>query len=186
VIVNATDPASTRAALIQPVQLIVLHHCSLKAIGVHDEDLTGELLAQLFETRTDLGTGRCRPYHVGIRVDGTVDQLISLLRRGAHALAFNASSLAVVTFGESGLTTAQRNVLPDVLADLLLLTDGVPVRGHTALGPTATRPGHPICPHPTTDVRELELVALQRLTNPGCSLPYEKRQRILADRGWVF
>lgn len=188
-VIDCTDPKSERQALILPIRLIVRHHCSLKKlkpIGIPDAELTGQIMAHIFETRSDLGTGKCRPYHIGIGQDGKVYQMISLLRRGAHAMAYNVNTVAVVTFGEDGTTAEQRAVLPYVVADMLLYTDGVPVRGHTSLGAGAARDLRKVCPHPSTNVDAEAAEALSLLTVAGCKLPHEERVRIVQARGYSF
>ena len=188
-IVDCTDPRSSRLPLLLPVREIFLHHCSLSTPGadnprpIADEDLTGANLSAEFERNSLLGTGQCRPYHVLICTDGTVDQCIRLSLRGAHALAHNVSSIAVATAGEHGLTPAQRAVLPEVLADMLLLSDGAPIRGHTAV-PDATRPGHPVCPHPSTDVAAITAEALALLTVAACYRDHAARETAVRARGW--
>jgi len=192
---NCTDPDSTRAALVMPIKMIVVHHCSLSTKGldvpnpIPDSALTGSNLSKMFEERNlaeplGLGTSGCRPYHALIRVDGQVDQCISLMRRGAHALAYNCNTLAVATAGEHGLTDAQRGALIGVLSDWLQYTEGVSVVGHTSLA-DATKFGHPVCPHPTTDVGALTVQALS-LTKASCGINQEERAAAMTVRGWII
>ena len=183
---DCTDHKSSRLPLVQPIKLIVVHHCSLKTLGFPDDELTGEKLNRQFETLRTLGTEGCRPYHAVIRRDGTVDQCISLRLRGAHALAYNSNTLAVTTAGEDGLNAEQRQALIELLADWLMLTEGVSVSGHTALGAEATRPGHPICPHPTTNVGELTKWALVYHGPAVCSGTLEQRQDLMRGKGWML
>lgn len=183
---DVTDRQSTRLPLVHPLFAIVVHHCSLKTIGYPDEVLDGAALARAFELRQDLGTGLCRPYHAVIRRDGTVDQCIALSRRGAHALTYNVNTLAVATVGEDGLNAEQRQALIEVLADWLMLTEGIEVSGHTALGPNATRPGHPQCPHITTNVAELTKWALAFHGPEICQGTESQRMDAIRRRGWVI
>jgi hypothetical protein len=190
IIVNSTDPRAAQLPLILPITHIFLHHCSLAKAGadnprpIPDALLTGLNLSLEFERNRALGTGCMRPYHVLIRQDGTVDQCLKLMLRGSHGIIYNSTTLAVVTAGEAGLTPEQRAVLPAVLADMLLLTDGSPIVGHTSM-PAATRPGHPICPHPTTDVQALTNEAMSLVTNPQCVLTFDQRAQALRLRGWA-
>ena len=191
-----TDPNSTRLPLILPVKLIVIHHCSLAGRGldvpnpIADAGLTGANLSAMFELRrgpepVGLGTAGCRPYHALIRQDGQIDQCLSLGRRGAHALAYNCNTLAVATAGENGLTSAQRVALVEVLADWLFYAEGAPVFGHSSLL-DGTTPGHPICPHPTTNVSALTAEALALQTKSVCAANPEQRNQALRARGWVI
>jgi hypothetical protein len=191
---DCTDPLTTRAALVLPIKLIVVHHCSLATAGsdnpqpISDELLTGANLATTFERMAQpeprgLGTGGCRPYHALIRVDGQVDQCISLARRGAHALAYNVNTLAVATVGEHGVNEAQRRSLVEVLADWIIYAEGCPVVGHTSLA-DGTTPGHPVCPHPTTDLVAIVNEALD-LTRPMCKLTLDQRAQAVRAGGWV-
>ncbi len=193
---DCTDPRSTRLGLIMPIKLIVVHHCSLSRQGldvpnpIPDAYLTGLSLSRMFEARpaaepNGLGTGGCRPYHALIRVDGQVDQCLSLARRGAHALAYNVSSLAVATAGEGGLTVAQSAALVELLADWLMYAEGVPVVGHSAL-PDGTTPGHPVCPHPSTDLAKLAGAAISFAGPASCAMTPDQRTQAIRERGWII
>jgi len=190
IINNFTDPRAIQLPLVQPLTHIFLHHCSLAVAGadnprpIADADVTGLNLSQEFERNRELGTGCIRPYHIVIRQDGTVDQCLRLTLRGSHGIIYNPTTLAVVTAGEKGLTPEQRSAIPEVLADLLLYSEGVPVVGHTSM-PAATKPGHPVCPHPTTDVAGLAAEAAALLTVAQCSLTPAQRADAMRARGWT-
>lgn len=106
-------------------------------------------------------TGGASPYHVLVRLDGTVEQALPLRVRGAHVPGFNYCSLAIAYVGEPRLPTpAQQEALTAVLSDLLLYAGHqVTVTGHTALVPK--KDGCP-CPHPRLDVSALAWAAQHR------------------------
>lgn len=160
--------------IVEQPKLIVIHHCSLSRGGsdnpnpIPDGDLTAYQLASRFKLqRLDpplgLGTRGRVPYHFLVRVSGLGEQLLPLDVQGAHAMRwYNQRTLAVATVGERGVNPAQHTTLIEIIALLLIASHGGRLAGHSSLR-GASRPGHPICPHPTLSVAGLEAECRARL-----------------------
>jgi hypothetical protein len=142
------------------VRWLVIHRISLseKAPGnpnpIRDEDLTGEELIRRFRN-AGLGTGGRCPYHVLIRHDARVEQLLPLTVKGAHAPNYNWRSLGVAVAGRTDLFP----ILPEQWVQLVKVCigligywpDGLAIAGHTDLpgasdDPTKQCPGQYLIP----------------------------------------
>jgi hypothetical protein len=157
--------------LVSSPELIVVHKTSLSAAGsdnphpVTDEALDGVSLVRTFASRPlpppdGLGTCGLAPYHLLVRSDATVEQMLPLSLSGAHARAFNAKSWAIAYVGERP-TVYQVRAVERCCALLVLasvVVAGMPARivGHTSL-PGASASASKVCPH--------EALALARLVD---------------------
>ncbi len=87
-------------------------------------------------------------YHFEINRDGTIKQIVPLTEKGAHAIAFNGTTIAIAVFGdfaalEPGLhshpTQAQLDTCIALMRSLnALYGNTLWAAGHSQLGPTAT------------------------------------------------
>ena len=158
-------------------EFIVIHKTSLRVGGtdnpspISDEDLDGVGLVRTFAAQSasppnGLGTSGLCPYHLLVRADGVVEQMLPLSVRGAHAREHNSKSWAVAYVGERPTTHQVRALVRTCTALVLasVLVGGKPARivGHTSL-PGASRDPGKVCPHESLDLRKLEGDVLARL-----------------------
>jgi N-acetyl-anhydromuramyl-L-alanine amidase AmpD len=148
---NQSDPFWFAYPLLSPasVQYVFVHRISLSQIAygnphpIADDLLTGPELARRFLVSEALGTGQRIPYHLLVRRDGDVDQMISLGRRGAHARGKNWCSWAVAIAGntdEAPVSVKQWDALIDVLWLLAGLHPELQIVGHTEIPGTSGDP----------------------------------------------
>ena len=114
--------------------------------------LDGPALAERF-CNVALGCGGCIPYHFLIRVNAptwTVEQLLPLSIRGAHAIGYNYRSWGIAVLGDfrrAAPPVGQYDALVQLVALLLpaVRPDGLIVAGHTDL-PGAAANSKKVCP----------------------------------------
>jgi len=194
-----------RGSLLQQGSLvyIVVHRLSLarktkeNPRPVPDHELRGEHVVRAFRNR-DMGTGQRTPYHALVCQDeaGTVEQLIPLSCRGAHAgdnrplnnrEGYNWRSLAVAVAGnadERNPTPPQYSSLARVCSEWLpLRPGGLFIVGHTDLEGASSDPNKR-CPGQFLSVHALRRSAEWRLPpNWEEWSPAESRQWV-TDNGW--
>jgi N-acetylmuramoyl-L-alanine amidase len=176
--------------LAAPVDLLVVHHCSLSTDAdgndpIADDLLTGPALAWRFANH-GLGTGGLLPYHALVTRSARIDQMLPLSREGMHAREYNRRSLAVVTAGEHGITPQMYWALVRCLAAWVVWTSGAIIRGHTQL-PDASADPHKVCPHPSLDMDALVSDVAGRLNqhNAGWrAFSEDERLSVMTAEGW--
>lgn len=146
----------------------MIHRISLSEYRknpIPDDQLTGEGLIKAFRNR-DLGTGGRTPYHALITHQASVEQLLRLSQRGAHATGFNYRSIAIAVAGntdERPLAPGQQEKIVETVASLIpYIPGGLGVEGHTNL------PGDhkgKRCPGRFFPLEEIEEEALLHLPN---------------------
>jgi N-acetyl-anhydromuramyl-L-alanine amidase AmpD len=87
-------------------------------------------------------------YHFVIFKDGTIKTIVPLAERGAHAIAFNGTTIAIAVFGdfaalEPGLNNHPTQQQLDTCIALMrslnaMYGNALWAAGHSQLGPTAT------------------------------------------------
>jgi N-acetyl-anhydromuramyl-L-alanine amidase AmpD len=87
-------------------------------------------------------------YHFVIFKDGTIKTIVPLTERGAHAIAFNGTTIAIAVFGdfaalEPGLNNHPTQQQLDTCIALMrslnaMYGNALWAAGHSQLGPTAT------------------------------------------------
>jgi hypothetical protein len=166
---------SGRELKLDDVAFVAIHRISLTnrddAANPHpipDELLDGPSLATRFRNPA-LGTGGRTPYHLLVRVDGAVDQMVPLGVRGAHAgvpsphTGYNWRSWAIAVVGEyREASQAQLIAAARMTALLLPATRGARVFGHSEL-PDATP--NKVCPAPVVQMESFRTRVA--LTIPG-------------------
>lgn len=201
-VINSTAmclPLKTPAPLIlypTDVEAVVVHRTSLASKGrqlpgggwenptpVPDTSLAGVDIARAFSNQA-MGTGRRTPYHVLIRANGDVEQLLPLMVQGAHAVGWNWRSWGVAVAGNWDETEIPDRLwlkLLDVLAVL-----AVPPRkvvGHTELTCAAADPTKR-CPGKHANLDHLRLQVTARM--PDGSTHWDIRQRLAYVTGAGF
>jgi N-acetyl-anhydromuramyl-L-alanine amidase AmpD len=132
------------------VNNLVLHRCSLAAVGIDDSLLDAETLAAAFGSHDELRpvTGGRPPYHFLVRLHGAVEQVLPIRVRGSHAGRHNASSIGVAVVGDTRrrpMTAGQARGLVGVLAALVPYAPVARIVGHTQLDGATSDPGK-VCP----------------------------------------
>jgi hypothetical protein len=183
---------------LEHIQFLVIHRLSLarEAKGnpspVPDDVLAGANVVDAFGDR-GLGTGGATPYHALIRRNGTLDQMLRLSTRGAHATDvraepewYNWRSVAVAIAGntdESPPTQGQTDTLIRVVSELLPLCGELV--GHTDL-PGASRDPHKRCPGRLIYLEDVQRVAVSRLPAGWKHWSRSEAKRSAAASGWEF
>lgn len=181
------------------LRFTVIHRLSLanRARGnprpVPDAELTGADVVERFRDPL-LGTGGMTPYHVLIRHDGTVEQLLRLSVRGQHMTDVRASprwynwrTLAIAVVGntdEGPPTVEQYGALIRVVRDLMPLTRGA-VGGHTDY-PGASSDPHKRCPGKFLDPLGVRDSAARMLPDGWRQWGKQEAREFAAHRGWEF
>lgn len=132
------------------VDLLVVHRISLANVGIDDDDLDGPKLANAFATNEELKptTGGRVPYHLLIKPDGLIEQMLPLSIRGTHAKGYNWRSWGVACVGDFRQRPPagpQTRALTKLLARLVVLTSDARIVGHTQLD-GASADVNKICP----------------------------------------
>lgn len=125
---------------IDRIRYLVVHRIDLHRKGsdnphpIPDAELDGPWLTAWHRTQPTIG--RCA-YHFLIKTDGTIEQLLPLSQRGAHAIGLNGRSIAVALVGDF------REITPrtEQLAALLTLGNALLPLCREMIGHTDT-PGH--------------------------------------------
>jgi len=173
------------------VKYLVWHRTDLRHFTeanpdpIEDVHLTGPELCRRFRNH-GLGTGGRPPYHVLILVDGTIDQCLPLLTKGAHASGYNLSSWGVAVVGDMRYRTptdAQWVSIIDVGLSLGQLGLGLDFVGHTVL-PGASADPHKICPGKYLRPDAISHEVARRLAKGWSDVSIEKRLEMLAEDGW--
>ena len=139
------------------LKFVILHRTDLCTLDLQANPhpienglLDGPELAERFKNR-NLGTAGLTPYHFLIRAndpDFTIEQLIPITLRGAHAIGYNWRSLAVACVGDfrtNYIPHKMWNSLCELLALLIPINGGLDVVGHTDLPGAAADPNK-VCP----------------------------------------
>lgn len=175
-------PYRTRALRIDAIETVVVHRLSLardvpqNPRVVDDSRLDGECIADGFIGHKQMGTGGEVPYHVLVRQDATVEQLLPLIQRGAHAIGYNARSWAVAVAGnwdETAMPTHICEAMIDVVATLAVLP--MNVHGHTELAGASKDPKKR-CPGRFVNMDEIREAVRKRF--PPWSYTWNIRDRL--------
>jgi hypothetical protein len=161
----ASDIAEGRRIAPGAVRWVVVHRTSLSRRGpdnpnpIADQDLDGPGLTNRFRLSpaappNGLGTGGRPPYHLLVRTDAVVEQVLPLEVRGAHAVGINAESWAVAIAGDGRPCSAEQLRTAAALCALLVPVSGAELVGHTDLA-GASRDSSKRCPWPVVDVTQL-------------------------------
>jgi hypothetical protein len=155
-VVNRVDvcgKANTRKNRVADLAYLVIHRISLaqKADGnpdpIPDAMLSAVDIAEIFSD-PKMGTGGLCPYHFLIRKDGTVEQMLPLLTRGAHSIGYNSKSIAISVAGDYRKERATQEMIgrvAAVCAHLIPINGGLRIVGHTQL-PNASADAGKVCP----------------------------------------
>lgn len=141
-----------RVRILQRVDAIVIHRISLEDLDIPDAHLDGPRMCAAFQDPAKLGgyTGRENPYALLVRhPEGMIEQCTPLKEVGAHAKAWNKKAIGVAVVGDFrklAPTSNQWHGTALLAATLSQSFGGVPVLGHTELGPRATRDQSKRCP----------------------------------------
>jgi hypothetical protein len=170
------------------VRYIVMHHCSLAKLApgnpnpVPDDYLDAAAIAGRFMDE-GLGTGGRPPYH-GITTMAEVnEQILPLSIRGAHAIGYNAESIAWCVAGESRpASLRQLEAAAEACAMLVLHTGGAEIVGHTDL-PGASSDPKKRCPRPTLDVAQFRSMVRDRLPSDWRSWPRAHVEEVVFSGG---
>ena len=167
------------------LSLLVVHRISLSHYcrrqnenPINDYDLNGIELADRF-LNLELGTGGITPYHLLVKQNGDVDQMLPLYRRGAHAIGVNWKSIGVAIVYERGteLLAQQKQALLYVFAGLIPLNSGLMCMGHSEIEGACSDP-HKICP--AFQWRDIEIEARGLLPNDWRTwLPAEREAWVI-------
>jgi len=134
------------------MKYIVIHRVSLANYDkdqnpdpISDELLNAKEVALRFKNKA-LGTLGYTPYHILIKQNGTIEQMLPLSVRGAHSKGYNWCSWAVAVVGntdQNEIKDAQYH--PLVLVCKYLSRPGLEIVGHTDL-PGASADPNKKCP----------------------------------------
>lgn len=173
---------------------IVIHRISLarRAKGnldpIPDSLLDAPALAQRFRDR-DLGTGGKPPYHFLVRQGGTIEQLLPLSLRGAHAVGYNNMSVGVAVVGDfrhQEPQVAQLTSLEALCAAMVpVKRNGLLIVGHTQV-PGSSHDETKICPGAYLNIPALVLKVRNRLQEqqPGWrAFSQDEARRHLVTKG---
>lgn len=173
---------------------IVIHRVSLarktksNPDPIPDAMLDGPELAKVFRDR-GLGTGGKPPYHFLVCQGGTIDQLLPITKRGAHAIGYNAMSVAVAVVGDFRHKTpapAQEQAIVELCAALVpVKRNGLLIVGHTDV-PGSSADENKVCPGAYLSTPDLVRKVRDRLqeTQPGWrAFTREEAQRHLVAKG---
>ncbi len=160
----AECPSANRHTLYpEDLRYLMIHRQSLarqtdaNPIPIPDDELDGPMLTGKFSAVV-FRTGGLTPYPVLILADGTIEQLLPLSIRGAHARIYNRISLAVGVVGntdERPMTDKQYESLVWVCQRLTPINGGLRIVGHTDM-PGATRDPSKRCPGRYLSIDSLE------------------------------
>lgn len=129
--------------------------------------LDGPALALRFNNK-GLGTGGLIPYHFLLRADAptwTLEQLLPISIRGAHAVGFNWRGLGVAAVGDFrkyAPPAGQYAKLVQLTALLIVIQKGLITAGHTDLAGASIDSGK-VCPGAYLPVKVLAATALATL-----------------------
>jgi len=136
---------------------LVIHRTDLDTLDpvanphpVTNDNLDGPALAGRFADPA-LGTGKLIPYHFLLRADTphwTLEQILPLSLRGAHAIGYNYRSIGIAAVGDFRRYAPpldQYAKLVKLVAALVVINKGLIVAGHSDL-PGAVGDSKKICP----------------------------------------
>jgi hypothetical protein len=174
------------------LRLVALHRISLSTYHkkqnpdpIPDDMLTGEELEIRFRNKA-LGTGGRVGYSILIRTDATVEQMLPLLVRGAHAKNHNWCSWSVAVVGnydEREMPDRIWKVAVDVLSVLAAGTYTRQVMGHTEL-PHSSGDPNKRCPGRFVNMDAIRAEVAKRL--PAGLETWDIRQRLAFVTGAGF
>lgn len=171
------------------ITTVALHRLSLATSTmanpdpVPDDELDGTAIARAFADQ-QLRTGGDTPYHVLVRADGRVEQLLPLLVCGAHAVAHNWRSWGVAVAGnydEVELPDRLWRVVVQTCATLALLTRSV--NGHTEL-PGASSDPNKRCPGQYINMDWVRTAVTKKL--PLVSMDIRDRLALIVEAGYTL
>ncbi len=157
----------------------------VKYLVVHRSHLaeTGEITAEWFKTHDEGGTGRKIPYHIYIRKDGTIEQLVPFGRIAPGATSLNKTGIQIALCGDLRQyppTPKQAEALGKVLQDLTSWLGKVRIVGHTEIPGTSSDPTKE-CPG-----KHLNMDGVRKLAEENY-VAWNKAEAnaLLREKGWV-
>lgn len=149
--------ANRKILNIDKVRYLIWHRILLNDILLSCGDTDAVSIARAF-TNKDLGTdGKC-PYHIVVLEDGTMEQMLPLTIRGAHARALNGCSWGVAAVGDfrkEPPKPIQMRSIRWLTRALYPINGGLDIGGHTEFDDTTKYKGHD-CPGSYFDVATLK------------------------------
>lgn len=167
------NPANAKPLPRTQITHLVIHRTDLDKLDpeanpypIPNNLLDGVALASRFKHQ-GLGTAGCVPYHFLIRLNDayTIEQMLPLSIRGAHAIGYNWRSIGVALVGDFtkyAPAPGQYDRLVSLVATLLPINGGLLVGGHTDL-PGAAGDARKVCPGPFLPIGPIKTSAEMKL-----------------------
>lgn len=189
------NPTNSKPLPRNQITHLVIHRTDLDKLDpianpypIPNSLLDGVSLSSRFKNPA-LGTGGCIPYHFLIRIDEayTIEQMLPLTLRGAHAIGYNYRAVGIALVGDFTRyppPMGQYNKLVSLVSTLLPINGGLLVAGHTDLPGAAADPGK-VCPGPFLPVKQVTNEAAMRLPSDYPVWATAQTDYVLAKAGIV-
>jgi hypothetical protein len=175
------------------VKLLVVHRISLaqrtpeNPNPVSDTQLDGAACKRAF-AHLGMGTGGACPYHLLVRHNGELEQLLPLSVCGAHARGYNRSSWAIAVVGDPrrrAITDKQWDTLLATCMRLAPMNGGLDIIGHDNLHGGSHDPNK-ICPGKYLSVEALEQEVARKLPSSWVYWDTATQKKWIQDGGLTF